>query len=144
MLWICRECGVEISADDDLVATWIGWIALDGDTGICPPCGGLAASESASARLRQAAHRRERSDRAITTTRLMIDRARQRRWDETTLELAADRLGHSPEVCRDCDSRTRACVTCEGAGIVWRRGDGVISGSGLLRLAMWPGGGRTR
>jgi hypothetical protein len=139
MLWICRECGLEISADDDLVAAWIGWAGLDGDTGICPPCGGSAARTSIGVRTRDTLLRQHRSHRALAMTRIMIDRARGKLWDETALEAAADRLGYSPTVCGACDAaRKRDCPTCEGSGMLWRRGETLLTGSGLLRLAMWP------
>jgi hypothetical protein len=131
---------MEISADDILVAAWIGWTALDGDTGICPPCGGAAARESIGVRTREALIRQHRSGRAIMMSRIMIERARRRRWDETALEAAADRLGFSPEVCTECGpSPDRQCAICEGTGITWRRGAAIVTGSGLLRLGMAPG-----
>jgi hypothetical protein len=38
MEWTCRECGNEVTADDVVLVVTIGWVALDGDTGVCPLC----------------------------------------------------------------------------------------------------------
>lgn len=145
MLWICRECGVEAQCDDDVGVAWLGWSGLDGDTGVCATCSG-GSGQAGSIRLRQAAQRRGRSERALAVTRALIARARQRAWDESVLEDAAERLGFSPRVCGECRGArsTTRCPTCEGAGILWGRAATLLCGSALLRLAMWPRNGAAR
>jgi hypothetical protein len=39
VVWFCRECGAEVSSPEELLVVSIGWTALDGDSGICSPCG---------------------------------------------------------------------------------------------------------
>lgn len=139
MLWICRECGVEAPCEDDVGATWLGWTGLDGDTGVCPTCGGGTVADVGGTRTGQAAQRRRLSERALALTRMRIARSRGRAWDESVLEEAAERLGFSPHVCASCRlSSEIRCDVCEGAGILWRRGTTLLCGSALVRLAMWP------
>jgi hypothetical protein len=140
MLWICRECGVEAPCEDDVAATWLGWTALDGDTGVCPTCGSSPVVNGGGIRTRQAAQQRQqRSERALALTRALVARSRGRVWDERMLEEEAERLGFSPHVCGTCRSSTeKRCTVCEGTGILWRRGTMLLSSSALVRLAMKP------
>jgi hypothetical protein len=136
-LW--RECGDEIAGDNVFDVAWSGWTALDGDTGVCPPCSGLTAKQGDGRLVDDTAHRLWRSHRAILTTRALVDRSRRPRWDESLIEAAADRLGFVPEICTACrPAPADSCPLCEGTSVVWRRGNETMSGGDLLRIAMWP------
>jgi hypothetical protein len=140
VLWVCRECGLEVEARDPVLVITIGWTGLDGDTGVCSPCKRrppIALGKSA----RASAVRIEASTRAVATSRARVRQALQPRWDQALVEQAATRLGFAPEDCRACvadDAGGPTCPACEGAGEVYRRGDTTVSRWGLLKLSMWP------
>jgi hypothetical protein len=142
MIWLCRECGDEVTGDDPLDAAWNGWNALDGDTGVCPACAGLFAKRTPALRIADTGARVARTRRSLVTTRALIERSSGRpRWDEALIEAAADRLGFSPEVCASCaPNATVRCEVCEGMTLVWHRAGKTVSGRTVLRMAMWPRG----
>jgi hypothetical protein len=81
VLWICRECGTEVSAASLLLVASLGWIGLDGDTGVCAPCAGKAKADDRadgdSSIRRRTDESLDRSERALATSRVRIDRNRQ-------------------------------------------------------------------
>lgn len=86
MLWVCRECGTEVSAASDVLVSSIGWTGLDGDTGLCSVC---ERKQRESARtdnvvLLRSKDKYQRTQRALAVTRLMIDRARRERAKPST------------------------------------------------------------
>lgn len=80
MVWICRECGVETPARDIVSIAAQGWTGLDGDTGICGPCGERVddslVGQAGSERVLASKRLRHKADRALEVTRLRLDRAR--------------------------------------------------------------------
>ncbi len=139
MLWICRECANEVEANDLVLATTIGWTALDGDTGVCPVCSQPSRTGTMYPRAAAAAIRRARANHAIEVSRAMVARARQTRWDEPFVKGAAERLGFKRVPCLACQGTADShCPNCEGEGAIWRSHLTTISRNGLIRLAMWP------
>src|SRR4051812_38450476 len=65
MLWICRECGTESSAEEVWLVAAIGWTGLDGDTGVCAPCSTKNVRRSEISVVHRVNERLDRSDRAL-------------------------------------------------------------------------------
>jgi hypothetical protein len=86
MLWVCRECGTEVSAASDVLVSSIGWTGLDGDTGLCSLCGRKQreAPRTDNVVVLRSKEKYERTQRALAVTRLMIDRARRERARPST------------------------------------------------------------
>lgn len=136
MLWICRECGHEVEAKDPVLVTTIGWTALDGDTGICAPCGVAPPPVHIAERV---ADLIERSDRAIASTHARIAQSRRLPADEP-VDRAARRLGFAPATCPSCagdgGDAGASCAPCEGDGKLWQRGAVILTRTKLRQLAM--------
>jgi hypothetical protein len=144
MLWICRDCGNEVAANDAVLATTIGWTGLDGDTGVCPVCS-EPRTAGLSPRAAEAAIRRARTDRAIEISRAMRRRLELSRREAPILDESAARLGFTRIPCFACqETGDPHCPNCEGVGDVWRNGSTTVSRFGLLRVAMRPPGRSTR
>jgi hypothetical protein len=83
MLWICRECGAEVAASDQILVVTIGWTALDGDTGVCSPCVRRSKGDATTGNLFAQRTRRviETSERAVSLSRMRVERARRQSVD---------------------------------------------------------------
>lgn len=144
MLWMCRDCGLEVVAADPVLVTTIGWTGLDGDTGVCSICSGRGRRRSGvHPRTHETALRHERSDRAVAVSRALIERARRSKAGDAVLDSrldeAARRLGLQPTTCAACGgSGVPGCRACEGTGRVWCGQNTTIARSRLLYLATWP------
>ncbi len=86
MLWVCRECGSEVSAASDVLVATIGWTGLDGDSGVCSPCTKkqVETPRADNVVLLRSKEQYDRTQRALAVTRLMIDRARRSRSKPST------------------------------------------------------------
>ena len=141
VVWVCRDCGLEVEARDSVLVSTIGWTALDGDTGVCAPCSRRAAATTTSA-VRRTLHCLEASERAVATSRARVEQARAARWDDAYVHQAAIRLGFVSRPCDACDGRRdESCRQCDGEGEVWRRGETMVSRATLLKLGMLPSRG---
>jgi hypothetical protein len=135
MLWNCRDCGNELRVDDPVLASAIGWTALDRNTGLCPLC---STSSYPDARHPNGQRTHERSRRPLEISRSMVLRWEESRHDEA-VDALAQRLGFTETPCIACQGRGKArCPNCEGCGSVWRKGSTTVSRAILMRLAVLP------
>lgn len=141
MVWVCRECGLEVEARDAVLVTTMGWTAVDGDRGVCPPCSRREAETATTATpaVHQTRQRLEASERAITMSRAGVGPARASRWDDRSVRDAATRLGFALRPCQACHGSPDArCTQCDGRGVVWQREDVTLSPTALLSSGMLP------
>ncbi len=86
MLWVCRDCGSEVSAASDVLVATIGWTGLDGDSGVCSPCSRRQRDDPRTDNVvvLRSKESYQRTQRALAVTRLMIDRAARARAKPST------------------------------------------------------------
>ena len=76
MEWTCRECGNSVGAADIVFVITIGWVGLDGDTGICPICNGAPSHDAQHDLIPSSRARIEQSRRLIAMTQDTVRKAR--------------------------------------------------------------------